>query len=394
MEKIDLRRRHLLAGSAGAAAVMATGFNVSAQEADASPLPQYVDFKDADALIIHSNNTIETKREVFGVQPITTEHQLYVRNNVTSPDESIVADRDAWEVSIEGVSTPGTLTVGELKKMGVETVAMVLQCSGNGRAFYEHETSGTQWQTGAAGCVMWTGVPLRTVVENMGGVVDGAQFVTGTGGEEIPEGLNAADVIVERSVPLDALDNILLAWDMNGEPISLAHGGPLRMIVPGFTGVNNVKYIKRVAMTEVETDALIQRQRYRLVPLGESGSPEYPSVWQMEVKSWITGPLEHSTSGMHQITGLAFGGVNAVDSVEVSLDGGETWEAAQFVGPDLGQYAWRPFVLPKELAPGTYRIVSRATDNQGNQQPEAPEPNQSGYNHNGWRAPGIDVTIS
>ena len=104
MEKIDLRRRHLLAGTAGAAALMASGVRVSAQEADAGPLPEYVEFKDADALIIHSNNTIETKRDVFGVQPITSEHQLYVRNNVTPPDESIVADRDAWEVSIEGVA--------------------------------------------------------------------------------------------------------------------------------------------------------------------------------------------------------------------------------------------------------------------------------------------------
>lgn len=367
MEKIDLRRRHLLAGTAGAAALVASGVRVSAQEADAGPLPEYVEFKDADALIIHSNNTIETKRDVFGVQPITSEHQLYVRNNVTPPDESIVADRDAWEVSIEGVANPGSVTVGDLKRMGVETVAMVLQCSGNGRAFFEHETSGTQWQTGAAGCVMWTGVPLRTVVENMGGVVDGAQFVTGTGGEEIPEGLNASDVIVERSVPLDALDNILLAWDMNGEPISLAHGGPLRMIVPGFTGVNNVKYIKRVAMTEVETDALIQRQRYRLVPLGESGSPEYPSVWQMEVKSWITGPLEAAASGMHQITGLAFGGINAVDSVEVSLDDGETWEAAEFVGPtSAGTHGapsclrkiWRPAAIGSSAEPPTAKAIS------------------------------------
>ncbi|ODA65908.1 Oxidoreductase molybdopterin binding domain protein [Methyloligella halotolerans] len=353
-----------------------------------------MNFKDDGSLIVHSNNTLETKRSVFGVQPITADNQLYIRNNVTPPSESIVENPDAWEVSIEGVGKPRSVTVGDLKTMGVETVAMVLQCSGNGRAFFKHETSGTQWRTGAAGCVIWTGVPLRTVVENLGGVKGGAQFVTGTGGEKIPEGLNASDVIVERSVPLDVLDNILLAWDMNGAPIPLAHGGPLRMIVPGFTGVNNIKYVKRVAMTEAETDALIQRQRYRLAPLGKKGSPEYPSVWQMEVKSWITGPLEDSAAGMHQITGLAMGGINAVDNVEVSLDGGKTWEAAQFVGPDLGRYAWRPFVLSKKLAPGTYNIVSRATDTEGNQQPEVPEPNQSGYNYNGWGALGVDVKIS
>lgn len=393
METIDLRRRHLLAGTAGVAAFMASGLQVSAQEAEARPLPEYVNFKNPDGIIVHSNNTLETRREMFGVQPITPDNVLYIRNNVAPPNASIVADRDAWEVSIEGVANPGTLTVGALKTMGVETVAMVLQCSGNGRGYFDFETSGTQWQTGAAGCVLWTGVPLRKVIDAMGGAVDGVRFVTGTGGEEIPEGLDPNDLIVERSVPVDVLDTILLAWDMNGEPISLAHGGPLRMIVPGFTGVNNVKYIKRVALTETETEALIQRQRYRIVPLGESGSSDYPSVWQMDVKSWITGPLEDAASGTQQITGLAFGGINAVDSVEVSVDDGETWEPASFIGPDLGRYAWRPFVLSKELAPGTYRLVSRAIDSEGNQQPETPEPNAAGYNHNGWRAPGIEITI-
>jgi sulfite oxidase len=389
-EKIDIQRRYLMAGSAGAAALLASGVRLHAQEGE---LPQYVSFKQADAVIVHSNNTLETKREAFGVSPLTSEERLYIRNNVSPPPESILEDRDAWEVSIEGVAEPRALTVGELKTMGVETVAMVLQCSGNGRAYFEHAPSGTPWQVGAAGCVMWTGVPLRNVVEALGGVAEGAQFITGTGGEEVPEGIEERDVIVERSVPIDVLDTVMLAWDINGEPISLAHGGPLRMIVPGYTGVNNVKYVKRVALSETETDALIQSERYRIHPVGTEGSPEHPSVWEMAVKSWITGPLEGATAGMNQITGLAFGGINAVDSVEVSVDGGETWEAAEFIGPDLGRYAWRPFVLARELEAGDYTIVSRATDSEGNQQPEQMEPNEPGYNHNGWRAPAVELTI-
>lgn len=392
MEQYGISRRHLLVGGASAVALVAASGAVQAQED--KPLPDYVAYKDPDALIVHSNNTLETERSVFGVQPITPDRQLYIRNNVTPPSEDIVADRDAWEVSFEGVGEPRSISVGELKTMGVETVTMVLQCSGNGRAYFEHKPSGTPWQVGAAGCVMWTGVPLRAVVERLGGVAEGARFVTGTGGEEIPEGLDPLDLLVERSVPIDALDTILLAWDMNGEPVSLAHGGPLRMIVPGFTGVNNVKYIKRVALTETESEALIQKQRYRLHPVGTEGSPEHPSVWQMSVKSWITGPLQDARAGTNQITGLAFGGMTAAASVEVSVDGGETWEEATFIGPDLGQYAWRPFVLAKELEPGTYTLVSRATDSEGNQQPEDVEPNQAGYNHNGWRAHGVEVTVS
>lgn len=392
IEKMTLSRRTLLAGSTAAAAASLALRSGPALAQDG--LPDYADFKTAQAMIVHSDNTIETKRAAIGTGLVTPENLLYVRNNIAPPSGEIVADRDAWEVSIEGVAEPRTLRVGELKSMGLETVAMVLQCSGNGRAFFEHETSGTQWEVGAAGNVIWTGVPLRRVVEALGGLADGANFITGTGGEEIPEGLDARDIIVERSVPIDALDTVLLAWDLNGAPISLAHGGPLRMVVPGYTGVNNVKYVKRVAFTQEETDARIQAERYRLQPVGEEGSPEYPSVWQMSVKSWITTPLEGGTSGTKQIAGVAFGGVNAVDRVEVSTDGGETWAEAEFVGPDLGRFAWRTFVLPVELSPGTYRLVSRAADSEGNQQPRQPEPNNSGYNHNGWEAHGIEITVS
>lgn len=391
-EIIDTQRRYIMAGGMGAAALIASGVRLHAQEG--GELPEYVSFKQADAVIVHSSNTLETRREAFGVSPLTSEERLYIRNNVSPPPETILEDRNAWEVSIEGVAEPRTLTIGELKTMGVETIAMVLQCSGNGRSYFEHAPSGTPWQVGAAGCVIWTGVPLRAVVDALGGVAEGAQFITGTGGEEVPEGLDERDVIVERSVPIDVLDTVMLAWDINGEPISLAHGGPLRMVVPGFTGVNNVKYVKRVALSEEESDALIQTERYRIHPVGTEGSRDYPSVWEMAVKSWITGPLEGAGAGMNQITGLAFGGVNAVESVEVSVDGGETWEAAEFIGPDLGRYAWRAFVLAREMEPGSYTIVSRATDREGNQQPEDTEPNEAGYNHNGWRAPGIELSVA
>ena len=388
-------RRRFLASTAGtvaAAGLLRSGAPAQAQ--DAAELPDYVSWKKPDALIVHSNSTIETKREAFGTSLLTPEDKLYIRNNVTAPDDSIVVDRDAWEVSIEGVAEPRTLTVGELKTMGIAQIAMVLQCSGNGRSYFDHNPSGTPWQVGAAGCVLWTGVPLRTVADALGGAAQNASFITGTGGEEVPEGIDPKDVVVERSVPIGTLDTVLLAWELNGEPITLAHGGPLRMIVPGYTGVNNVKYVRTVAFSENETDALIQRTRYRLQPVGEEGSPEHPSVWEMNVKSWITGPLEGAPAGMVQITGLAFGGINAVESVEVSVDEGETWQPAEFMGPDLGRYAWRPFVLSAELAPGTYTLVSRATDSDGNVQPREGEPNEGGYNHNGWLAPRVTVTVA
>eukprot|EP01034_Spumella_vulgaris_P008489 gene8489-10799_t len=186
--------------------------------------------------------------------------------------------------------TGRSLTLAELKTLGVETVATVLQCSGNGRGVFPSKPSGTPWSVGAAGCVVWSGVPLRNVVAALGGLADGAAYLTGTGGEKLPEGADPLTVLVERSVPVKAMDDALLAWEMNGEPLSLAHGGPLRLVVPGYQGVNNIKYVKRVAFTSAQSQARIMSHGYRMSPPGSKASPDQPSVWEMGVKSWINGP--------------------------------------------------------------------------------------------------------
>ncbi len=388
-------RRRLLVGSAGAmAAVSLLGFSPLARADEPKSLPDYAAWKERSALIVHSANTMETQRGSIGNGVVTPSDRLFVRNNLPAPQATVTDDPDAWEVHIEGVSDPRTLTVSELKTMGVTTVASVLQCSGNGRAFFPHGASGTQWSVGAAGCVMWTGVPLKDVVEALGGPKSGTRYITSTGGESLPDGLDPKTVIVERSVPTEAMESALLAWEMNDEPLPLTHGGPLRMVVPGYYGVNNVKYVKTVAFTENQTDAKIQASGYRIRDVGEKGAPDQPSMWEMNVKSWVTSPLESGRSGRNMIYGVAFGGTVALDKVEVSLDGGKNWKQARFLGPDLGPYAWRPFVMATDLSPGEYRIVSRATDTQGNSQPEGRTENERGYGHNGWNDHGVTVTVS
>jgi DMSO/TMAO reductase YedYZ molybdopterin-dependent catalytic subunit len=270
----------------------------------------------------------------------------------------------------------------------------VLQCSGNGRGFFTHKASGSPWQVGAAGNVFWSGVPLRAVASAMGGVAGGAKFITGTGGETIPAGIDPKKVMVERSVPISNLDTALLAWELNGAPVPLAHGGPLRLIVPGYYGVNNIKYIKKLAFTEKETDANIQTSGYRVRPVGQKGAATQPSMWEMTVKSWVTNPLKETEKGPVQIYGVAFAGVNPVTRVDVSTDGGKTWKQAKFVGPDLGKYAWRTFVLSADLKPGTHTIASRATDAKGKTQPEKFIENERGYAHNGWAAHAVKVTVA
>lgn len=390
-----LPRRHFLiaAGSAGVAVTLPAGVT-GALAQDAKPLPGYVSWKNPNAMIVHSSNTLETKREFFGTSGITPEDELYIRNNLPPPSDAIIADRDAWEVAIEGVKNPGTKKLGDLKKLGVDSIAMVLQCSGNGRGFFSHKASGAPWRVGAAGNVIFSGVPLKTVADAMGGVAGGRKFITGTGGEEIPKGVDPKTVMVERSVPIAALDDAILAWEINGKPISLAHGGPLRLVLPGYYGINNVKYLKKLAFTENETDVNIQRTGYRVRPVGQKGAPDQPSMWEMTVKSWVTHPLKDSANGPVQIYGVAFGGSNAVKGVEVSIDGGKSWKPAKFVGPDMGKFAWRTFVFAADLKPGTHVIASRATDAAGNTQPEDFEPNERAYGHNGWKAHAVSVTVA
>ena len=392
-----LNRRHLLAGSASALAAMGLASWSTGAAAQAKTLPAYVAWKDANSTIVHSATTIETKRSAFGTSVITPAEQLYIRNNLPAPDASIVADRDAWEISIEGVGNPRKVTLRELKTLGLETVAMVLQCSGNGRGFFPSKPSGTPWTVGAAGCVIWSGVPVRAVAEALGGMAGGMRFMTGTGGEKLPDGLDPKSIIVERSVPASAMADALLAWEMNGAAIPLAHGGPLRLIVPGYTGVNNIKYIKRLAFTAQETDAKIMSHGYRISPPGGQGDPSQPSVQEMTVKSWINSPGPDSATlgtGRVQISGVAFGGLHAVRRVEVSVDGGKTWVNARFVGPDLGKYAWRQFVLETRLPAGQHVLASRATDAMGNVQPQQRLENAAGYNNTSWFDHAVTVKVA
>ena len=408
MTTINVTRRRLLTTSGsvlGLASVGAiSGLSPAAKALAATQgdkgngpsLPAYADWKDAESLIIHSANTMETKRTSFGTGIITPLDRLFVRNNIAPPSEDIIKDPDAWTLEIDGVKNPQTLSVEELKKLGMTTVAMVLQCSGNGRAYFPSNPSGTQWTVGAAGCVIFTGVPVKTLLEHVDGMDENAKYMTGTGGEPIPEGLDPNTIQVERSMPLEAIDNALLAWEINGKPIPLAHGGPLRLVVPGYTGVNNIKYIKRLSFTAEQSAANIQQSGYRLAPMGEKGAPTHESVWTMPVKSWITypgDPDEKIKAGKIQIQGLAMGGITDVTDIEVSTDGGESWQKAEFIGPDLGPYAWRQFILSVELEPGTYKLASRATNKNGDTQPAERMENNRGYLNNSWVDHSIELTF-
>jgi DMSO/TMAO reductase YedYZ molybdopterin-dependent catalytic subunit len=396
--EVDQFRRRLLAAGAGGAAAGLSGWSPAslAKASGGKPLPPVAAWKDASRLIVHSASGVETRRGAFGAGVITDNDILFLRNNIAAPSESIMANRDAWSVEIDGVTNARAMTVGEMKTLGVETVAMVLQCSGNGRGFFGHKASGSQWKVGAAGCSLWTGVPVKAMVDALGGVRQGMRYMTSTGGETIPAGIDPKSVQVERSVPWNMMERAILAWELNGEPLPLAHGGPLRLIIPGYYGVNNIKYIKRLAFTVDETAAKIQTSGYRVRGIGVKGAPAQPSMWEMNLKSFVTSPDGEGSvrSGVVQIHGVAFSGASAVKAVEVSVDGGATWRPAEFSGPLLGPYAWRRFVLPLRLSAGNYAITSRAIAYDGSVQPELRVENERGYAHNGWRDHAVKVTVA
>lgn len=400
--KQDRRKfiKQVLAGGggmiAGSLAGCAPGSNQAGEEqAIEMQLPGG---KDPENFTLHSRSplNLETRRDRFGSGVVVPNNLVFVRNNLPLPDPAILKNRNAWTLKVEGVSEEKEITVGALKKIGLETVTTVIQCSGNGRSFFSHNASGSQWSVGAAGCVIWSGVPIRKLVEKLGGVAGDLDFMTGTGGEEIPEGVDPKSVVAERSVPIEkGIRDGLLAWEMNGEPTPLPHGGPLRLIIPGYYGCNQIKYIKRLAFTSKESDSNMQQSSYRVRPVGESSSPDQPTMWEMNVKSWINHPAgtEKINAGEIQIYGVALAGEQEVTNVEVSTDGGTNWKQAQFIGPDLGRHAWRQFVFSAKLEAGTHILASRATDENGNTQPENRLENERGYGNNSWQDHAVTLEV-
>ncbi len=346
--------------------------------------------KEGAAFVVHERDPLqaELRREFAGESLVTTYPLFFVRNHLAPP--SLSGD---FTIAIGGVAKPGSLTVAELARMPrVETPA-VLQCAGNGRAYFPNEQSGAPWRLGAAGLGVWGGVLLSEVAARFGGPAPGMRFLTATGSEDV-----APQDLVERSIPIGkAMRDVLLALELNGEPLTIAHGGPVRLIVPGYFAINSVKYPSKVAFTAEETTAPIMASDYRISPVdAQAGVPSEPTCWAMNVKSWITSPLGDRPlrRGPVTVTGVAFAGEQPIDRVEVTTDGGASWTTAALPGPDLGPAAWRQFSHTFHPAAGTYTLASRATDAASNTQPEHLLPNLKGYQANGWREPAITVEVS
>src|SRR5438552_6498121 len=279
------------------------------------------------------------------------------------------------------VDRPLSLSVADIRRLPSLSRTMVLECGGNsGSAWAASTAPDVQRSFGLASCSEWTGVSLSLLLKEVG-VRPGASWV-------IAEGADACRM--ERSIPLaKALDDALIAYGQNGESLRPAQGYPLRLLLPGWEGNTNVKWLHSLKLTDQPYMARDETSKYSdLMPDGKARIFTY----QMEAKSVITFPSGGQTlagPGLYELTGLAWSGSGRIERVEITTDGGKTWVNAQLQGPRL-PIAWTRFRLAWRFEGREAVIASRATDETGYVQPTrealiAVRGTNSAYHFNGTK---------
>lgn len=294
------------------------------------------------------------------------------------------------------VRKPLSLDAAALRRFPEVTTTAVLQCAGNGRALQAPRVPGVQWIHGAMGQATWTGVRLKDVLDRAG-ILPKSAHVRLAGADLPPKPSVPAFI---RSIPLArALDpGTLIAYRMNGEPLSLAHGAPFRLIVPGWAGDHWIKWLTDLRVQEAEAEGFYFQTAYRLpiepVSPGTAVPPEKTRpLTTFPVKSIIAQPIEGSQrrAGKQEIVGVAFSGERAIARVEVSLDDGATWSAATLEG-EPGAGRWQVFRYAFDAPrPGRQRALVRAVEAGGATQPQHAAWNPGGYFWNGWHAVSWEV---
>jgi DMSO/TMAO reductase YedYZ molybdopterin-dependent catalytic subunit len=304
---------------------------------------------------------------------------FFVRNHT----KTAVIDAKTWRLKIEGsgVQKPMELTYDELLAMPSVSVARYIECAGNGRSFFEtaygKKADGTQWKLGAIGVAEWTGVPLSEVL-NRAGLKKSARDV-------MPEGLD--DLKVRRPMPVARAlqDDTLLVYAMNGQPLPPDHGFPVRVLVPGWIGVANIKWLGRLEVSEQPLFSNWNTETYVLVGPDYKAEPpaKGPALSNQDLKSALELPWNGEVSAARRLVrGRSWSPFGKISKVEVSLDQGKQWRTARLREPNIAA-AWVRWDFDWEPKPGKQTIRVRATDEKGNTQPDKVPFNQQGYLYNG-----------
>ena len=319
--------------------------------------------------------------------------KFFIRCNGQVPDAA--ADRENWSLTIDGeVEAPLVLSLKELKeRFEPRTYRMVLECGGNGRSFFQPPARGNQWTNGGAGCAEWTGIPLNEVLR-AAKVKTSAQYTAHHGADPHLSG-DAKKESLSRGMPVAKAmeEHNLLVFAMNGEPLPNLHGGPLRLVVPGWPGSLSHKWLTRITLRDREHDGQgMTGHSYRLperplVPGSKGDGVPFRILESMPVRAVTTSPANGTRlpAGAHDLDlrGAAWGGDVPIARVDVSIDGGQTWSEAKLAALK-NRYDWHRWTARLRLpSDGYYEIFARATDANGRTQPTlATNWNPQGYGGN------------
>lgn len=324
--------------------------------------------------------------------PITPVGLHYLLTHYDIP----LVDPSGWRLQVAGhVKRPLSLSLDDLRSRPAFEVTVTMECAGNGRARLDPHPLSQPWLDEAIGTARWRGVRLRDVLDEAGPLEGSAEVLLRGRDHGIEAG---AEQPFERSIPLDEArrDEVVLAYEMNGRPLPPQHGFPLRLVVPGWYGMTNVKWIAAVTVVDRPFAGHQQATAYRLRrEEGEEGTP----LTRMRPRALMVPPgTPHFPSrertlphGPCVLEGRAWSGWAPVVSVEVSTDGAETWSAAELDEVD-SPWAWRGWRFPwQPPGPGRYELCCRARDAAGNEQPLEGEWNLGGYANNSVQRVAVDV---
>lgn len=305
---------------------------------------------------------------------------FYIRSHGPSAQ---LDDLSKYSLAVGGfVDKPQVFTLDDLKGMPSRTYTSFLECSGNGRGFFNPVANGGQWRNDAIGNAEWTGVPLHVVLDKVG-VKDGAIDVVSQGGD-FKE--------MQRGLPIDVAMGVdtMLVLQMNGEDLPAPHGGPVRLFVPGWGGIASTKWLIGLTVLDSAFQGDFNVGNYIVVDAqGDLLKP----VREMPVSSAIWTPAYDADvkAGKVTITGFAWSGLGAIAKVEVSTDNGVTWNDAT-ITESKGEHSWAHFQYDWDAKPGPTGLLTRATDDRGTSQPGQVPWNKLGYLYNAVQRVMINVS--
>ena len=314
---------------------------------------------------------------------------FYVRNHFQIPK----LDPAVWRLNVGGlVDRPLSLSLRDLTNMPSQTNVVTLECAGNGRSQLDPRVNGEQWNFGAVSTAEWTGVPLMEVLDRAG-VRSGAREILFRGIDSGMVDGHREAIHFERSLSLDDArgSEVLLAYAMNGEPLPVQHGYPMRVIVPGWYAVASVKWLDRIDVSGEPFRGHYQTDTYFFEWQRDGQVVREPATLQ-RVRSLITEPEGGAgiERGELTIRGVAWSGAASIARVDVSVNGGP-WQEARLVG-ERKRHRWQWWEYRLRLdEPGLFEIRSRAADMANRVQPEMPEWNRLGYGNNAVQKVRVQV---